>query len=242
MPFCMFCRALPSPTFRECTAIPVFVQQLFIIHVIKPVSIRFDHQIQSTPWHNRFIVNWCDNRLPPTGLISLTSGTRLAVSYLWLNSNLLFFFFFVCFFLFCFLFFCCFFFLFFVVFFVVFFDGKHGLSTDKAVIQHVKGVKKVRSAIHQRIWKHAGQTLAEYFAFSIHRWSSVILYNVWNQWIHKVIFSYGTVFQTFWKIRYFLNICGMYDIWVLFKAWWFNICSNGSYKMNSKFIQDFSVN
>ena len=82
--------AFPSPTFRECTAIPVFVQQLFIIHVIKPVSIRFDHQIQSTPWHNRFIVNWCDNRLPPTGLISLTIGTRLAVSYLWLNSNLLF--------------------------------------------------------------------------------------------------------------------------------------------------------
>ena len=82
--------AFPSPTFRECKAIPVFVQQLFIIHVIKPVSIRFDHQNQSTPWHNRFIVNWCDNRLPPNDLISLTSGTRLAVSHLWLNSNLLF--------------------------------------------------------------------------------------------------------------------------------------------------------
>ena len=63
-------------------------------------------------------------------------------------------------------------------------DFKISVALDKAVIQHVKGVKKVRSAVHQRIWKYAGQILAEYFAFSIHRWSSVILYNVWNQSCH----------------------------------------------------------
>ena len=72
----------------------------------------------------------------------------------------------------------CVFVLFFFLLFFFFdfsFSGQASTSTDSA-IQHVKGVKKVRSAIHQR--KYAGQILAEYFAFSIHRWSSIILYNV----------------------------------------------------------------
>ena len=38
----------------------------------------------------------------------------------------------------------------------------------------LKGVKKVRSAIHHRIWKQAKQNLADYFAFSIRMWYPVV--------------------------------------------------------------------
>ena len=47
---------------------------------------------------------------------------------------------------------------------------------SSANIIFLKDVKKFRSAIYYQIWKHAKQNIIEYFAFSIHRWSPVILH------------------------------------------------------------------
>ena len=86
-----------------------------------------------------------------------------------------------------------------------------------AYIPDTKGVK-VCSAIHHQIRKHAKQNLAEYFAFSIHRWSTITLYNVCNllfytEWIYKIMFSFRCfekslifeIFVAYPKFEFFLK-------------------------------------
>ena len=44
----------------------------------------------------------------------------------------------------------------------------------------LKDVKKVRSAIHRRLWKNVKQNIAEKFSFSLHMSFPVQLYSIWN--------------------------------------------------------------
>ena len=79
---------------------------------------------------------------------------------------------------------------------------------------NIKGVKKVRSAIHHRISKHVKQNIAEYFVFSKHKWFLVILYNVCNS--QSYIFLRNGILKVLKHSLFFFFFCDIHDICVLF--------------------------
>ena len=61
-------------------------------------------------------------------------------------------------------------------------------------------------------------------------------------WCHIVIFTFGTVFQSFWKTRMFSPKWDLFYFGVLFTALQVGVCTKDLDEMNSKFIQVFLTN
>ena len=56
-------------------------------------------------------------------------------------------------------------------------------SLQSIHIWNIKGVKKVYSAVHRRIWKHVKQIIVANFVFSMHKSFLVMLYSVCNHFL-----------------------------------------------------------
>ena len=67
------------------------------------------------------------------------------------------------------------------------------VDVSETLFNVLKGVKKVRSAFHQRIWKHAKQTIAENSASFMHMSVPVIHYSVCTHFLLWTI-SYSYIF------------------------------------------------
>ena len=84
------------------------------------------------------------------------------------------------------------------------------------VFKQIKGVKKVRSAVHRRIWKHVKQIIVANFVFSMHKSFLVMLYSVCNHfWLCMIsqinmfvgyclsdALTKAAIFKKMWHLQY----------------------------------------